>query len=111
MLIDKTIFSSALIFQSSGQVSQSDGHCVWYGKCYEEDKIKNCAYDGPAKPLDASGVEELKQWCSHLLPQDYTEGQDVLTCCDSAQVRQFQLLAPPGLSIIHSFSSSCSTKT
>ena len=70
-------------------MSRNDGHCVWRGICYDEDKTKNCAYDGPAKALNASGVEALKEWCSHLLPQNYTEGQDVFTCCDNAQVSLF----------------------
>lgn len=63
---------------------------MWYGHCYNEEKIKNCAYDGPPKALNESGVDALKQWCSHLLPQNYTDGQDVKTCCDNAQVRTYQ---------------------
>lgn len=72
-------------------VSQNDGHCVWRGVCYKEDKIKNCAYTGAALPLDKAGVDSLKQWCSHLLPQNYTEGQDVLTCCDNEQASHLLL--------------------
>lgn len=70
-------------------MSQNDGHCVWHGVCYQnpnDQKLKNCAYNGPPKALNASGVDELKQWCSHLLPQNYADGQSVSTCCDMAQV-------------------------
>lgn len=80
-------FILCFTFQTSCQVSQNDGHCVWHGICYQKDKIKNCAYDGPPKVLNESGVVALKEWCSHLLPQNYADGQDVLTCCDNAQVR------------------------
>lgn len=89
-LIETTLIS----FQISCQVSkEDDGHCIWHGICSQEDTTKNCAYDGPAKPLDASGIVALKQWCSHLLPQNYTEGQDVLTCCDNEQVSSCQLFS------------------
>lgn len=71
--------------------SSSDEHCVWYGVCQRNgEKINNCAYDGPARVLVPSGVEALKQWCSHLLPENYTEGQEVLTCCDEEQVSSFR---------------------
>lgn len=91
---------------------QTDGHCVWHGVCYNEDKIKNCAYDGPAKPLDASGVDALKQWCSHLLPHNYTEGHDVLTCCDNQQVSWLDSLTSLNdYTPIVTISWSCSTTT
>lgn len=63
---------------------------MWRGICYEGDSTKNCAYEGKAIALDAEGVTALKQWCSHLLPANYTDGQDVLTCCDNKQVRNFR---------------------
>jgi hypothetical protein len=55
--------------------------------CFRGDKNKNCAYNGSAKPLNQSGVEALKQWCSHLLPNNYAEGDEVSTCCDKEQVK------------------------
>lgn len=77
------------------EVTENNGHCVWYGVCHRsqkfKSKIKNCAYDGPAKPLDASGVQKLSQWCPHLLPRNHTMGQHVNTCCDSNQVKSDQL--------------------
>lgn len=78
-------------FQTSCQETQNeDGHCVWHGVCLRGDKVKNCAYDGPPIALNASGVDALKQWCSHLLPQNYTDGQDVKVCCDNEQVKSHQ---------------------
>lgn len=66
------------------------GSCVWYGICDRIDnggiKIKNCAYEGNAKVLNASGVEALNEWCSHLIPNDYVKGDNVYTCCDNEQV-------------------------
>jgi hypothetical protein len=78
-------------FQASCQEIDG-GHCVWYGVCNREGKIKNCPYDGKAKELNETGIDALKQWCSHLLPSDYSEGQKVFTCCDNEQVRDFQLI-------------------
>jgi hypothetical protein len=68
------------------------GNCVWYGICDRVHvngavKIKNCAYNGPAKVLNSSGVGALKEWCSHLLPNGYEEGDNVYTCCDNEQVK------------------------
>ena len=79
-------FTFIMKFQTSCQ--NDDGHCVWYSTCAKiGDKTKNCAYDGPAKALDASGIVALKQWCSHLLPDKYKDGQEVFTCCDNKQVK------------------------
>lgn len=69
--------------------SQSSGQCVWYGVC-DEDKIsglkKNCAYNGEAKPLtNSTGLAILNRWCPHLV----NNNPDVLTCCDSEQVRKY----------------------
>lgn len=114
-LTDKNLL---LAFQSSSQLElQSqidDGHCVWYGVCYKADKIKNCAYDGPPKALNASGVDDLKQWCSHLLPQNYVYGQEVKLCCDNTQVRDLRIKtsSQAQLSIFSQpFSCRSSTKT
>lgn len=86
-------FNSLLVFwpkislNSQATCQNDDGHCVWYGKCATIDtKVKNCAYSGPPKALNASGIDALKQWCSHLLPENYRDGQEVLTCCDNVQV-------------------------
>lgn len=72
--------------------TKSDGHCVWYGVCHHNATVKtkknNCAYDGPPKALDSSGIERLRQWCPHLVPQN---DQDVVTCCDNVQVKYFTL--------------------
>ncbi|CRL00931.1 CLUMA_CG014455, isoform A, partial [Clunio marinus] len=69
--------------------SNEDGHCIWYGVCNQEGKIKNCFYNETAKALNETGVEALKQWCSHLLPSNYKEGQEVFTCCDNEQLKIF----------------------
>lgn len=34
----------------------SEGHCIWYGVCTEKPKSKNCAYEGPAKPIDNASL-------------------------------------------------------
>lgn len=73
-----------------------DGHCVWYGVCHRnathKAKIKNCAYDGPAKVLDELGIAKLKQWCPHLIPENYQEGDELLTCCNIDQVNPLLVL-------------------
>jgi Niemann-Pick C1 protein len=46
---------------------------------------KNCAYNGDAKPLtNSTGLAILNRWCPHLV----NNNPDVLTCCDSEQVRK-----------------------
>lgn len=80
-------FISNFHLQSLGQTlnKEDDGHCIWRGVCYTDGaKKKNCAYNGTALPLDSTGVDALKQWCSHLLPN--ANNSDVLTCCDNEQV-------------------------
>jgi Niemann-Pick C1 protein len=59
--------------------------------CVSDPPKKNCAYNGSALPLDDEGVEELKQWCSHLLPNDYPANSNVSTCCDIEQVSSLLL--------------------
>lgn len=54
-------------------------------------KKKNCAYTGSALPLNSTGVDALKIWCSHLLPNNYAAGDDVNTCCDIDQVNMMLL--------------------
>jgi hypothetical protein len=69
-----------------------DGQCVWYGICertHNGEKIKNCEYNGPPKALNETAVHALRQWCSHLIPEDYSsKNLSVNTCCDYAQVRR-----------------------
>ena len=79
-----------MFLQSLGQTlnTENDGHCIWRGVCYNDgSKKKNCAYNGTALPLNSTGVEALKQWCSHLLPKNYAVNEDVFTCCDNEQVK------------------------
>jgi len=89
LLIDECTF---LFEQSSGQSlsKQSEERCVWNGICYST--TKNCAYDGPPKRLNDTGVEALKKWCSYMLPDNYAAGDNVTMCCDNAQVRLLLLL-------------------
>jgi hypothetical protein len=62
---------------------------VWYGICKREgSKIKNCVNNTIPLPLSPNGVEELKIWCSHLLPENYKQGDNVNTCCDDEQVHE-----------------------
>ena len=65
--------------------------CVWYGICDRIPsgsafKIKNCLYNGAPKALNESGIHALSEWCPHLLPKNYANGDNVYTCCDNAQV-------------------------
>jgi hypothetical protein len=78
------IISIIVYFQSADQVASSDGKCVWYGVC-DRDLNKNCFYDGPPKVLGSKDAERLKSWCPHMVAAD----GDILTCCDSEQVRGF----------------------
>ena len=45
--------------------------------------IKNCIYDGPAKPLNSEGQKLLAKHCPHLLVD---EGKGINTCCDTKQL-------------------------
>lgn len=66
------------------------GSCVWYGVCKRIGlKTKNCLYEGSPKRLNTTGVEALKHWCSHLLPDKYVQGDPVSTCCDEQQLHEF----------------------
>lgn len=48
------IIDFVFVFQFAFVLSES--HCIWYDGCYiDNGKIKNCYYDGPAKPLDIEG--------------------------------------------------------
>lgn len=74
-----------------------EGKCVWYGICKYEKvknsesvKIKNCINNTEPLPLTSKGIKDLKIWCSHLLPKNYKNGDDVFTCCDENQI--FQLV-------------------
>jgi hypothetical protein len=52
------------------------------------DVKKNCAYNGDAKPMtNSTGLAILNRWCPHLI----NNNPDVLTCCDSEQVRTILL--------------------
>lgn len=88
----------SIIFKVSSQTKattnkSSSGQCVWYGVCFEDkvmDEKKNCAYNGEAKSLiNSTGTAILNRWCPHLV----NDNPDVLTCCDSEQVRTYQLIA------------------
>lgn len=87
-----TLISFVYFLQVFGQTTikttsttdHNDAHCIWRGIC--EGEKKNCAYNGTALPLNDTGVKELKEWCSHLLPNDYPANKNVLTCCDINQV-------------------------
>lgn len=62
-------------------------NCVWYGVCHTEgQRVKNCVNSTAPIALSQTGVEDLKIWCSHLLPKDYKEGDSVETCCDDIQI-------------------------
>lgn len=72
-----------------------EGQCVWYGICkYEKienksgEKIKNCINNTKPLPLSSKGVEDLKIWCNHLLPENYKNSDEVRTCCDDKQVHE-----------------------
>lgn len=72
-------------------ISRNDnvGECVWYGICDIKNgkKVKNCYDLQPARALNISGIEALKQHCNHLIHENYIVGDDVYTCCDNAQVK------------------------
>ncbi|XP_070495795.1 NPC intracellular cholesterol transporter 1 isoform X3 [Chironomus tepperi] len=88
ILILTVIISSIALSLGQTQNKENNGHCVWRGVCYNDgSKKKNCAYDGTALPLNSTGVDALKQWCSHLLPKDNAD--NVLTCCDNEQLIEF----------------------
>lgn len=73
-----------------GRSKNSSGNCVWYGICERSGKkTKNCVDQNPPRPLNSSGIADLRVWCSHLLPKDYMEGVEVKTCCDNAQLKEF----------------------
>uniref|UniRef100_T1IKK3 SSD domain-containing protein n=1 Tax=Strigamia maritima TaxID=126957 RepID=T1IKK3_STRMM len=61
--------------------------CLWYGQCdkTDEEKILNCLYNGPPKPLDATGIEALKEICPELID----ENGNADTCCDTDQIATF----------------------
>ncbi len=49
----------------------NEGHCIWTGTCgphpeYPDQKCLNCAYPGPARPLDPSLLDLLDQACPHI---------------------------------------------
>jgi hypothetical protein len=50
-------------------LQEEDGHCIWYGQCYtdEKGKIKNC-YKEIEPPVlnDPVGLEILARRCAHL---------------------------------------------
>ncbi|KAK7091358.1 NPC intracellular cholesterol transporter 1-like [Littorina saxatilis] len=62
------------------------GQCVWYGQCGFDPATKkpvNCAYNGPAKPLQTPhAVSLLKQYCPDLYQGDGTR-----TCCSDEQLK------------------------
>lgn len=67
-----------------------EGRCLMHGVCQRpnsNNKNSICVSNAKPKSLSAEGVEDLKIWCSHLLPEDYKHGDDVETCCDANQVR------------------------
>jgi Niemann-Pick C1 protein len=69
---------------------QRNQTCVWYGICQRDNlKTKNCLDRKPPRRLNALGIEDLKVWCSHLLPEKFKDGDDVFTCCDNAQLKEF----------------------
>ena len=73
-----------------GSRKSSSGNCVWYGICERVNlRSKNCVDHNPPRPLNSSGIADLRVWCSHLLPEDYKEGDEVRTCCDNAQLKEF----------------------
>ncbi|CAB3365569.1 Hypothetical predicted protein [Cloeon dipterum] len=69
------------------RAEETPGHCTWYGECFTENtKIKNCVYNGTAKPLeDEKSIKILKTLCPHLIPEDPTS--PVLTCCEKNQIK------------------------
>lgn len=64
---------------------------MWHGVCHRDPKlkpkIKNCVYEGQPKPLEIESVRELREWCPHMIPDDWQEGDEINLCCDGAQVR------------------------
>lgn len=65
-----------------------DGHCIWYDECYRENnRQKNCFYNGTAKPVTSpESLKILQEWCPDLLASQKTN--EVLTCCSSTQLRE-----------------------
>lgn len=69
---------------ASYQKSQTEpSHCIWYGVCNEK---QYCPYNGPPKALNSSAIAALKTYCSHLIPDNHKDGEDINLCCDSDQV-------------------------
>ncbi|CAH2044145.1 unnamed protein product, partial [Iphiclides podalirius] len=57
----------------------SEGHCIWYGVCTEGAKSKNCAYDGPAKPLENASLPIIQKYCPSIAAGG-------VSCCDARQL-------------------------
>ncbi|XP_039756217.1 NPC intracellular cholesterol transporter 1 isoform X2 [Pararge aegeria] len=65
--------------------ASAEGQCIWYGVCSKksESKQKNCAYNGPPKPIrDVRAMEILEKYC----PDIAAEG---VSCCDLDQLENF----------------------
>ncbi|XP_057335819.1 NPC1-like intracellular cholesterol transporter 1 [Microplitis mediator] len=60
-----------------------------YGQCNEDLKghYQSCHYTGEAKPLNGSALEILARHCPHMIKN----GQDVKTCCDTNQLKTFDV--------------------
>ncbi|KAF7992770.1 hypothetical protein HCN44_005114 [Aphidius gifuensis] len=87
MLIKKktTLFVILLtILSLSVTNGEEDGHCIWYGQCYEDElqRAKNCPYTGPAKQLDEESQHLLKKNCPHLID----DADNIKACCDIKQL-------------------------
>ncbi|XP_056644165.1 NPC intracellular cholesterol transporter 1-like isoform X3 [Diorhabda sublineata] len=70
----------------SGRRKEVEGHCIWYGQCYEDPDdgmMKNCFYNGTAKALqDESAIAILKKRCPDLSPD--------AVCCAVDQLKSFE---------------------
>jgi len=75
---------------------QEDGHCIWYGQCYtdEKGKIKNCYQEiDPPVLSDPTGLEILKRRC----PYKYNEsGKFQIALCGFLYASLETLLKPTG---------------
>lgn len=70
----------------SGSRQESEGHCIWYGQCYQDPDdgmMKNCFYNGTAKSLeDEASINILKKRCPDLSPD--------AVCCAADQLKSFE---------------------
>ncbi|XP_068617935.1 NPC intracellular cholesterol transporter 1 isoform X2 [Battus philenor] len=62
--------------------ASEEGHCVWYGECTEKPKIRNCAYNGTAKPIEADAMPIIQKYCPAIAAGG-------VSCCNKQQLDHF----------------------